>query len=106
MIDSASRTVVRQIPPSGTVAVVVSGASAPRDDEEGIPCVCYGRPTRVVGIPTSDEGPVIVAAQVASAMAELGLLYPGGVYTPQQLVFDDARRPIGSPGLIHWPHLS
>lgn len=107
VIIAADQSVITTLSPSGTVAIVVPGSAAAAPPIDGIPVVDFARPASVTGLPeASDPDPILVSAIVADAMRQLGLRHPAGVYTPQPLVFDAARKPVGAPGLIHHADLS
>lgn len=107
VIIAADQSVITTLPSSGTVAIVVPGSAADAPPIDGIPVVGFARPANVTGLPACDDpDPILVSAIVADAMRQLGLRHPAGVYTPQPLVFDAARKPIGAPGLILHADLS
>jgi hypothetical protein len=104
---SPSGEVLRQIPPSGTVATVVSGAPLPTIPTDGIATLEFAAPSRVDGLPDpSSPDPILVPAIVAAAMRQLGLRHAAGVYTLQPGPAPRPGRALGTPGLIYHTDLS
>lgn len=104
-VDATTHAQIASFPSVG-VAKAVPGSSIDMGTISAIPVVAFTRPARVEGLPDSDDEAIIVPAIVADAMKQLGLRHRAGVYSPQQLLFDADRRPIGAPGLIFHSDLS
>jgi hypothetical protein len=93
--------VVAKLPPAKNPAMAVAKPSTTDfDSVMGVPIEVSDRaPTeRIDNLP--DEGDILVALAVVSAMRELGTRHHGRVFSPKPLVFDENRKPIGTPGLI------
>lgn len=106
IINDAAQ-VVAKLPPSGVVARAIAADPVVGTYIAGIPTVVYTPFTRIEGLPAaSDPDPIVVPHLVADAMRQLGLKHPAGVYSPQPLVFDASRNPLGTLGLIHHTDLS
>lgn len=106
IINDAAQ-VVAKLPPSGVVPRAIAADPLVGSYIAGIPTVVHAPFTHIEGLPdASDPDPIVVAPLVADAMRQLKLKHPAGVYSPQPLVFDVNRKPLGTLGLIHHTDLS
>jgi hypothetical protein len=101
IINPVTKEVITSFPAADKPAKVIPGDPGQPFMVDGVPVVGFTKPARVDGIPFSDSEShsIIVPSIVAEAMRQLGMVYGGGVFTPQMLVMENGK-PLGTPGLI------